>query len=377
MNKLRVLVIFGTRPEAIKMAPLVKALEEVPNIQTKVCVTGQHKEMLVQVLKIFNIIPEFDLDVMLKNQTLEGLTAKIITELQQVLSDFKPDLALVHGDTTTALASTLACYYQKIDVGHIEAGLRTNNIYSPFPEEGNRQLISKIAKLHFSPTEETRNNLLAEGVKDADIVVTGNTVIDALSLCLNKLKVNINKMDEIKNNFSNFSNKKYILITGHRRENFGDGFISICDAINDLSRKYPDIYFVYPVHLNPAVREVVYNKLSGDNIFLIEPLDYEPFCYLMAHCHIIMTDSGGIQEEAPYLGKPVILMRENTERPEAIQAGTVKLVGNKRENIVNAVSSLLDNNEEYIIMQKAHNPYGDGKASKYIIDFIMNKYNLV
>ncbi|MCU4323687.1 non-hydrolyzing UDP-N-acetylglucosamine 2-epimerase [Acinetobacter schindleri] len=377
MNKLKVLVIFGTRPEAIKMAPLVKALEEAPNIHTKVCVTGQHKEMLVQVLKIFNIVPDFNLDVMLKNQTLAGLTAKIITELQQVLCDFKPDLALVHGDTTTALASALACYYQKIDVGHIEAGLRTNNIYSPFPEEGNRQLISKIAKLHFSPTEETRNNLLAEGVKNDDIAVTGNTVIDALSLCLNKLKVNINRMDEIKNNFSDFFNKKYILITGHRRENFGDGFINICDAINDLSKKYPDICFVYPVHLNPAVREVVYKKLSGDNIFLIEPLDYEPFCYLMAHCFIIMTDSGGIQEEAPYLGKPVILMRENTERPEAIQAGTVKLVGNKRENIVNAVSSILDNNEEYVVMQKSHNPYGDGNASKYIIDFIVNKYNLV
>lgn len=376
MSKFNILVVFGTRPEAIKMAPLVKALKENANIYIKVCVTGQHREMLSQVLKVFDIIPDFDLEVMSKNQTLTSLTAKIITELEPVLIDFKPDLTLVHGDTTTAMASTLACYYQKIDVGHVEAGLRTKNIYSPFPEEGNRQLISKIAKIHFAPTNETYNNLVCEGINKNNIFVTGNSVIDALSLCLSNLEINKEKTEELKFKYAHFLSKKYILITGHRRENFGDGFIQICDAINELAQKYPDINFIYPVHLNPAVHNIVHDRLSGKNIFLIEPLDYEPFCYLMSHCHIIMTDSGGIQEEAPFLGKPVILMRENTERPEAISAGTVKLVGNKKQAIVDSVSYLLDNEDEYILMQKAHNPYGDGKASQYIVESILNKYNL-
>lgn len=376
MSKFNILVVFGTRPEAIKMAPLVKALKENANIYIKVCVTGQHREMLSQVLKVFDIIPDFDLEVMSKNQTLTSLTAKIITELEPVLIDFKPDLTLVHGDTTTALASTLACYYQKIDVGHVEAGLRTKNIYSPFPEEGNRQLISKIAKIHFAPTNETYNNLVCEGINKNNIFVTGNSVIDALSLCLSNLEINKEKTEELKFKYTHFLSKKYILITGHRRENFGDGFIQICDAINELAQKYPDINFIYPVHLNPAVHNIVHDRLSGKNIFLIEPLDYEPFCYLMSHCHIIMTDSGGIQEEAPFLGKPVILMRENTERPEAISAGTVKLVGNKKQAIVDSVSYLLDNEDEYILMQKAHNPYGDGKASQYIVESILKKYNL-
>ena len=374
----KILIVFGTRPEAIKMAPLVKELEK-EEFESKVCVTAQHREMLDQVLDIFDIRPDYDLNIMKQNQDLYDITANILIGIKKVLEDFKPDLVLVHGDTTTTFATTLASFYQKIDVGHVEAGLRTGNIYSPFPEEANRKLTGVLAKYHFAPTKTSKENLLKENLNEKNIIITGNTVIDALFLVLEKIKQDKNLEQKIisdinsqvKNSQFSILNSQFILITGHRRENFGQGFIDICEAIKELAIKYPKINFIYPVHLNPNVQKPVNEILSNlNNVFLIKPLDYLPFIYLMSKSYLILTDSGGIQEEAPSLGKPVFVMRDTTERPEAVKAGTVKLVGTNKEKIVNEVSKLIKEKQEYDKMSKAINPYGDGKASKRIIEFL-------
>ena len=374
----KILIVFGTRPEAIKMAPLVKELEK-EEFESKVCVTAQHREMLDQVLDIFDIRPDYDLDIMKQNQDLYDITANILTGIKKVLEDFKPDLVLVHGDTTTTFATTLASFYQKIDVGHVEAGLRTGNIYSPFPEEANRKLTGVLTKYHFAPTKTSKENLLKENLNEKNIIITGNTVIDALFLALEKIKQDknlekeiINKINsQINSNLFSILNSQFILITGHRRENFGQGFINICEAIKELAIKYQKMNFIYPVHLNPNVQKPVNKILSNlDNVFLIEPLDYLPFVYLMSKSYLILTDSGGIQEEAPSLGKPVLVMRDTTERPEAVKAGTVKLVGTNKEKIIDEVSQLIEKKREYDKMSKAINPYGDGKASKKIIKFL-------
>jgi len=375
----KILIVFGTRPEAIKMAPLIHKLRiENGELRIKVCVTAQHRQMLDQVLEIFDIKPNYDLDIMKKNQDLYDITSNILLGMKKVLNDFKPDLVLVHGDTTTTFATTLASFYQKIDVGHVEAGLRTGNIYSPWPEEANRKLTATLAKYHFAPTNTAKENLLKEGIKEENIIVTGNTVIDALFLALNKIKQDKNLEEKIVNKInskisthSSLLTTHYILITGHRRENFGEGFINICEAIKELAIKYPNFNFIYPVHLNPNVRKPVNEILSNlKNVFLIEPLDYLPFVYLMSKSYLILTDSGGIQEEAPSLGKPVLVMRDTTERPEAIKAGTVKLVGTNKERIINEVSKLIEDKQEYDKMSKFYNPYGDGKASKRIVEFL-------
>ena len=368
----KILVIFGTRPEAIKMAPLVHQISKDPYFCLKVCVTAQHREMLDQVLDLFEITPEFDLNIMNPNQSLSDVTASIITELQDVFNDFFPDLVLVHGDTATTFAGALSSYYHQIPVGHVEAGLRTGNLYSPWPEEANRKLTGAITKFHFAPTQLSRKNLLAEGVVDSNIIVTGNTVIDALHQIILKTKTDKNISDSLNNKFSflNFE-KKIILITGHRRESFGDGFNRICEAISELALKFSNVQFVYPVHLNPNVRKPVNKILSKlENVFLIEPLDYLPFVYLMNLSTIILTDSGGIQEEAPSLGKPVLVMRDTTERPEAVKSGTVRLVGTNIKLIVENISTLLLDENEYKQMSIAHNPYGDGKASKRIVNYL-------
>jgi len=374
----KILIVFGTRPEAIKMAPLIKQIEKQRDIfEIKVCVTAQHREMLDQVLNIFDINPYYDLNIMKKNQDLYNVTSNILLDMKTVLEDFKPDLVLVHGDTTTTFAATLASFYKKFDIGHVEAGLRTGNIYSPWPEEANRKLTAILAKYHFAPTKIAKDNLIKEGIKADNIIVTGNTVIDALFFVLEKIKHNKNLekiiLEKLKTQINSLSviNSKFILITGHRRENFGKGFINICEAIKDLAIKYPQINFIYPVHLNPNVRKPVNEILSNlKNVFLIEPLDYLPFIYLMDKSYLILTDSGGIQEEAPSLGKPVLVMRDTTERPEAVKAGTVKLVGTNKEKIINTVSELIDNKNEYNKMSKAINPYGDGKASYRIVKFL-------
>ncbi len=376
----RVLIIFGTRPEAIKMAPLVKALEKEKTFETKVCVTAQHREMLDQVLDIFEIVPDYDLDLMQKGQNLYDITSSVLVGVKKVLEDYNPDIILVHGDTTTTFSASLAAFYKKIKIGHIEAGLRTNNIYSPWPEEANRQLTGVLATYHFAPTNIAKRNLLQENKKEENIVVTGNTVIDALYLMLEKIKKNKNLKDEIIENImsSIVNNKdfyieksKFILVTGHRRENFGQGFVNICNALKKIALEYQDIHIIYPVHLNPNVREPVNNILSGvKNIHLIEPLGYEEFVYLMSKSYFIITDSGGIQEEAPSLGKPVLVMRDTTERPEAVEAGTVRLVGTDPEMIFSEAQKLICDTNEYKKMSQAHNPYGDGKASKRIIDFL-------
>ena len=372
----KILVVFGTRPEAIKMAPVVKQLR-IDNEKWRigVCVTAQHREMLDQVLDIFDIKPDYDLNIMKPNQDLYDITSNILLGIKNVLNDFKPDLVLVHGDTTTTFATTLAAFYQKIDVGHVEAGLRTGNIYSPWPEEANRKLTGVLVKYHFAPTNTAKNNLLKEGIKEDNIVVTGNTVIDALFLALEKIKNDKNLEEKmIKNLPFSILNSQFILITGHRRENFGEGFINICKAIKELALKYHDINFIYPVHLNPNVRKPVNEILSdAGNVYLMEPLDYLPFVYLMSESYLILTDSGGIQEEAPSLGKPVLVMRDTTERPEAVEAGTVKLVGTNKEKIIGEVSKLIEDKNEYNKMSKANNPYGDGKASKKIIKFLRKK----
>ena len=370
MIKKRILTVFGTRPEAIKMAPLVRALAEDNRFEAKVCVTAQHREMLDQVLDLFEISPDYDLNLMKPGQDLTDITCGILRGIKPVLEEFKPDYVLVHGDTATTLSATLAAYYQQIKVGHVEAGLRTGNIYSPWPEEGNRKLTGAIADLHFAPTAVSKQNLLAENIAEDKIIVTGNTVIDALLEVIEKLKTNTELNSTLKQKF-NFldESKRVVLITGHRRESFGGGFERICEAIAQMAKAFPGVEFVYPMHLNPNVREPVNRLLANlNNVFLIEPLDYLPFVYLMNKSYVLLTDSSGIQEEASSLGKPVLVMRDTTERPEALDAGTVKLVGTSVETIVTELTTLLSNDEAYKIMSFAHNPYGDGKACSRIID---------
>jgi UDP-N-acetylglucosamine 2-epimerase (non-hydrolysing) len=369
----RVLSVFGTRPEAIKMAPVVLALAEADEIDARVCVTAQHRQMLDQVLGLFDIRPDYDLDVMLQGQDLFDVTARSLLGLRDVLRKDKPDLVLVQGDTTTCFTAALAAFYEQIPVGHIEAGLRTGNLAAPFPEEGNRSLVSRITTCHFPPTEGARQNLLDEGVSDDRIWVTGNTVIDALLMVRNKLRSH-SKAHWIESFGQGLYDcvtnrvRRMVLVTGHRRENFGQGFIDLCSAIRDVAIGHPDWDLVYPVHLNPNVQKPVFDILGGhDNIHLIEPQDYEPFVWLMDQSDMILTDSGGIQEEAPSLGKPVLVMREVTERPEAVEAGTVRLVGTDREAIRSGVENLLTDEETYNRMARAHNPYGDGKAAARIL----------
>ncbi|MGE6461281.1 non-hydrolyzing UDP-N-acetylglucosamine 2-epimerase [Pseudoalteromonas tetraodonis] len=366
---IKVLSIFGTRPEAIKMAPLVKALNEAEGIDAKVCVTAQHREMLDQVLDLFEIVPEYDLNIMKPGQSLYDVTTNILLGLKPILEEFKPDLVLVHGDTSTTLSASLAAFYQQIPVGHVEAGLRTGNLSSPWPEEGNRKLTGAITKLHFAPTQTSQQNLLNEAVSADDIVITGNTVIDALLQVVDKVKTDSALISTLKAKFPELDEtKKLILVTGHRRESFGGGFERICEALVEIATAHPDTQILYPMHLNPNVREPVNRILKNvDNVHLIEPQDYLPFVYLMNQAHIIVTDSGGVQEEAPSLGKPVLVMRDTTERPEAVEAGTVKLVGTDKARIVNEVNNLLTNAQEYQSMSRAHNPYGDGKACERIV----------
>ncbi|BED88885.1 UDP-N-acetyl glucosamine 2-epimerase [Pseudoalteromonas sp. MM1] len=366
---IKILSIFGTRPEAIKMAPLVKALNEAEGIDAKVCVTAQHREMLDQVLDLFEIVPDYDLNIMKPGQSLYDVTTNILLGLKPILEEFKPDLILVHGDTSTTLSASLAAFYQQIPVGHVEAGLRTGNLASPWPEEGNRKLTGAITKLHFAPTDTSQQNLLNEGVDLNDIVVTGNTVIDALLQVVDKVKKDDALITTLKAQFPELDEtKKLILVTGHRRESFGGGFERICEALAEIATAHPEAQVLYPMHLNPNVREPVNRILKNvDNVHLIEPQDYLPFVYLMNQAHIIVTDSGGVQEEAPSLGKPVLVMRDTTERPEAVEAGTVKLVGTNKERIISEVKNLLTNAQEYQTMSRAHNPYGDGKACERIV----------
>lgn len=377
----KIMLVFGTRPEAIKMAPLVKEFQKHPNeFETIVAVTGQHRQMLDQVLELFEIKPDYDLNIMKQGQDLYDVTARVLTGMRDVLKEAKPDVVLVHGDTTTSTAAALAAFYQQIPVGHVEAGLRTHNIYSPWPEEMNRQITGRIATYDFAPTPLSRSNLLAEGIDEKKITVTGNSVIDALYWVVDKIKSTPELNEELATQLleagydtSRNASRKLVLITGHRRENFGDGFISMCKAIKALTEKYPDVDFVYPMHLNPNVRkpihEVFGENLKGlGNMFFIEPLEYLSFVYLMEKSTIVLTDSGGIQEEAPGLGKPVLVMRDTTERPEALEAGTVKLVGTDYDMIVDEVSALLDNQVHYDAMSKAVNPYGDGKACERIVN---------
>lgn len=375
----KILLVFGTRPEAIKMAPLVKKLQEMPEaFQTIVCVTGQHREMLDQVLRLFEITPDYDLNIMKPNQDLYDITSRILLGMRDVLKEVQPDIVLVHGDTTTSMAAALAAFYQQIPVGHVEAGLRTGNIYSPWPEEMNRLITGRITTHHFSPTPLARENLLREHVAEEQIIVTGNTVIDALQMVVGKLREDTALAGEVANRIGEMGYdvtrlngaKRMVLITGHRRENFGEGFLNICHAIKHLADQYPEVDFVYPMHLNPNVRKPVLEILGegAENVFLIEPLDYLPFVYMMQHSTLILTDSGGVQEEAPGLGKPVLVMRDTTERPEAVEAGTVLLVGTNREKIEQGVSQLLDNAEMYRRMSEAVNPYGDGLACERIVN---------
>ncbi|APS31849.1 UDP-N-acetylglucosamine 2-epimerase (non-hydrolyzing) [Pectobacterium brasiliense] len=372
---MKVLTVFGTRPEAIKMAPLVHALAQDGAFESRICVTAQHREMLDQVLRLFDITPDYDLDIMRPGQGLSEISCRILSGLEPVMAEFKPDLVLVHGDTTTTLATSLAAFYQRIPVGHVEAGLRTGNLYSPWPEEANRKLTGHLAMYHFAPTENSRQNLLREHLSDRHIFVTGNTVIDALFWVRDRIlgdAVLRRNLDE-KYAFLD-DNKKLILVTGHRRESFGGGFERICSALADIARRHPEVQIVYPVHLNPNVSEPVNRILSGiDNVMLIAPQDYLPFVYLMNRSYMILTDSGGIQEEAPSLGKPVLVMRDTTERPEAVEAGTVKLVGTEVTSIVDAVSTLLTDEDAYQAMSRAHNPYGDGQACQRIVDALKNR----
>jgi len=386
-TKKKIMLVFGTRPEAIKMAPLVKEFQKHPEcFETIVCVTGQHREMLDQVLNIFEVSPDYDLNIMKQGQDLYDVTSRVLLGMRDVLSDAKPDVVLVHGDTTTSTAAAIAAFYQQISVGHVEAGLRTHNIYSPWPEEINRQLTSRIATFNFAPTPLSKANLLREAIVDTSILITGNTVIDALYWVVDKIRndhelnaelasvllrsgYDVSRLD---------SGRKLVLITGHRRENFGSGFINMCTAIKDLSAKYPDVDFVYPMHLNPNVRKPIHevfgeNLAALGNMFFIEPLEYLSFVYLMEKSSVVLTDSGGIQEEAPGLGKPVLVMRDTTERPEALEAGTVKLVGTDYDMIMYEVSRLLDDQEVYDRMSQAVNPYGDGLACRRIVECFQNK----
>lgn len=380
----KVMLVFGTRPEAIKMAPLVKEFQKNSDkYQTIVCVTAQHREMLDQVLHIFDIVPDYDLNIMKQGQDLYDITSRVLIGMRDVLKEVQPDVVLVHGDTTTSTATALAAFYQQIPVGHVEAGLRTHNIYSPWPEEMNRQITGRIAAYHFAPTSLSRQNLLAENIDEKQIFVTGNTVIDALYWVIKRIKKDAEIEAELKKILATSGydtdrlsdNRRMVLITGHRRENFGDGFISMCTAIKDLSAKYPDVDFVYPMHLNPNVRKPiheVFGETPADNMFFIEPLEYLSFVYLMEKAYLVLTDSGGIQEEAPGLGKPVLVMRDTTERPEALNAGTVKLVGTDYNKIVSEVSRLLEEENYYEQMSKAVNPYGDGMACGRILHIYGN-----
>ena len=382
----RILLVIGTRPEAIKMCPLVKEFQKHPeSFETLVCVTGQHREMLDQVLRIFDVKPDYDLNIMKQGQDLYDVTARVLVGMRDILDTVKPDVVLVHGDTTTSMAAAMAAFYRQIPVGHVEAGLRTHNLYSPWPEEMNRQVTGRIAEYDFSPTPLSRQNLLDEGVPEEKITVTGNTVIDALQMVVKRIKEDDELSKVLAEDLKKAgydtrrleipgqsrNDKRLVLITGHRRENFGEGFISMCAAIRDLAKKYPDVDFVYPMHLNPNVRKPirqVFGDEKRDNLFFIEPLDYLDFVYLMEKSYIVLTDSGGIQEEAPGLGKPVLVMRDTTERPEALDAGTVRLVGTNYDKIVGEVSALLDDREHYEAMSHAVNPYGDGKACPRIVE---------
>ena len=378
-----ILLVFGTRPEAIKMAPLVKKLQQYPEqFRTVVCVTGQHRQMLDQVLNLFEITPDYDLNIMKPSQDLYDITSRILLGMRDILKEVQPDIVLVHGDTTTSTASALAAFYQQIPVGHVEAGLRTGNIYSPWPEEMNRLITGRIAALNFSPTPLAEQNLLREGVKADSIVVTGNTVIDALQMVVARLENDSTLSAEVQTTVkqmgydtTRFSeDKRMVLITGHRRENFGTGFLNICHAIKNLATAYPDVDFVYPMHLNPNVRKPVMEILGegAKNVYLIEPLDYLPFVYMMQQSTLILTDSGGVQEEAPGLGKPVLVMRDTTERPEAVEAGTVLLVGTDQQKIEQGVTMLLNDADTYRKMSEAVNPYGDGLACERIVSFLKN-----
>ena len=369
----KILLVFGTRPEAIKMAPLVKALQkDTEHFETRVCVTAQHRQMLDQVLEVFGITPEYDLNIMAPNQDLYDITAKVLLGLREVLKDFRPDTVLVHGDTTTSMAASLAAFYMQIPVGHVEAGLRTYNMLSPWPEEMNRQVTDRICTYYFAPTEQSRANLLQENIDAKTIFITGNTVIDALLMAVDIISTTAGVKEkmakELQEKGYTVGDREYILVTGHRRENFGDGFLHICKAIKELAALHPEMDIVYPVHLNPNVQKPVYELLSSlSNVYLISPLDYLPFIYAMQHSTLLLTDSGGVQEEAPSLGKPVLVMRDTTERPEAVEAGTVKLVGTNAEAIVSNVTALLLDKEMYKRMSETHNPYGDGQACERII----------
>lgn len=374
----KVLVVFGTRPEAIKMAPVIHALQDSP-FDVQICITAQHRDMLDQILDIFGIVPDFDLNLMRPGQDLYDITTGVLTGLRDILRSARPDLVLVHGDTTTSMAAALASFYEHIPVGHVEAGLRTNDLNAPWPEEGNRQLTARLTDFHFAPTQKSAENLIAENAKPEALIVTGNTVIDALYYMKRRLDSDEAWRNQLHAGIQQAGYdidpaRKYVLITAHRRENFGSGFRDLCTAIKTLAQNFPDIDFVYPVHLNPNVREPVNKILAGqDNIVLIEPLDYARFVLMLCHCHIVLTDSGGIQEEAPSLGKPVLVMRTKTERPEAVEAGTVKLVGTDIEQIVSHVSALLKDGAVYETMSRAHNPYGDGAAAPRIVSFLKEK----
>jgi UDP-N-acetylglucosamine 2-epimerase (non-hydrolysing) len=377
----KVMLVFGTRPEAIKMAPLCLALKKCPDLETLVCVTGQHREMLDQVMSVFGLVPDIDLDIMKKNQDLSDITSRILLNMREIFQLHKPDLLVVHGDTTTTMTSAMAAFYAGIPVAHVEAGLRTHDIMAPFPEEFNRRLASISAQFHFAPTALSKANLIAENISSEQVWLTGNTVIDALYWVIGKIE-NSSSLEESLNTFIsshlkfNWHERRYVLITGHRRENFGQGFLDICKAIKNLAEQHPTVHFVYPVHLNPNVQTPV-NSLLGDleNVHLIQPLGYESFVYLLSKCYIVLTDSGGIQEEAPSLGKPVLVMRDVSERPEAIAAGTVKLVGTNVESIVENITTLIEQPDIYETMSKSHNPYGDGKACGKIVEIIKDQLN--
>ena len=373
----KVMLVFGTRPEAIKMAPLYHALRaESAAFQTMVCVTAQHRQMLDQVLKVFSIMPDIDLNLMKAGQDLFDVTASVLLGMRDVLREHRPDVLLVHGDTTTTMASAIAAFYAGVPVGHVEAGLRTHNLMAPFPEEFNRQVAGKVTRWHFSPTTTSQNNLLAERIDPESIFVTGNTVIDALFWVLAKIDSSPDLQQQITGLLNAclpfpWQEKRFVLITGHRRENFGDGFLQICHALRELALRYPDIHFVYPVHLNPNVQQPVHEILENlPNVHLVLPLEYEPFLYLLKHCYLVLTDSGGIQEEAPSLGKPVLVMRDVTERPEAVDAGTVRLVGANKAQIVESIIELIDDPQVYAKMSRAHNPYGDGQACRKIVQIL-------
>lgn len=370
---MRVLIIFGTRPEAIKMAPVIKALKQESAIEVRVCVTAQHREMLDQVLELFSIVPDYDLNLMRQNQDLTDITANIILSLRPILRGWKPEYVLVHGDTATTFSATLAAYYEKIPVGHVEAGLRTDSIYSPWPEEGNRRLVTALSTLNFAPTERAKKNLLSEGVSNNAIVVTGNTVIDALLWAKSVIENNSDLRRGFENQFSYLNSfERMILVTGHRRENFGRGFENICEALTDIAKTYPELAIVYPVHLNPNVQVPVLRHLSNlKNVFLINPQEYLPFVFLMNKSYFILTDSGGIQEEAPSLGKPILLMRESTERPEALSAGVVRLIGSEKQVIIRAIEVLLADKVAYEKMRSIKNPYGDGLAASKIAKAVL------